>query len=528
RSIPTNPSNEIHLTVALDPRNAAELSQLEAAVIAPQGPEYRNFLSEAQYEARFAPSPQSVASLSDYFAKYGARGFSETADRLGLSFAVPVRGVEDSLGVKFVDFRGADGRLHYTALGTPVLPPAIARVVAGIGGLTNSANGVFHPLARSVATGHSLRAQGIPRFVIDNATGEQWFVGSDYTQVYGVSKLFPGPVQPSNASFAGKEAVATILMSSYNQSSNLDLPPFDPSVVSQYFNDTFASSWPHPVVEGVPVNVSGVTPPLPGNYSGRNDTTFDESENSLDLEMAGSLAPGATIVNFYFAGSLIASSSANPSEGDVADYFAQCLSSALSHNYAPAQLAAVSGSFGLPDLNDSLWNVELGHAAVTGVTVVAASGDQGDAPAAASGGLEGQWPGWPASAAFDTNGTIAVGGVSLNLAGGSTGTYTSGSAPTGFDSNITRISNSSAWWDSTQGYGNFTGSEGGVSSVYPEPSWQFHSAAQSPIVNATVTQGGSLGRSEPDVSFTANTTLVYDSADANGTYFDVLEGTSVA
>ena len=69
-----------------------------------------------------------------------------------------------------------------------------------------------------------------------------------------------------------------------------------------------------------------------------------------------------------------------------------------------------------------------------------------------------------------------------------------------------------------------------MSPVYPEPLWQFASAAQPAVVNATVLQGAlGLGRSGPDVAMPGNATIVTDYANASeGVFFDLLEGTSVA
>ena len=155
-------------------------------------------------------------------------------------------------------------------------------------------------------------------------------------------------------------------------------------------------------------------PPLPMSLGALNDTTQDEYENSLDLEMAGSMAPGAALYNFYFNGSLMV----NPAEtvGALADDFALDLGAALDYNYAPQRLAVVSGSFGLPDQNDSLWDSELEEAAALGVTIVCASGDQGNAP----GSLDPPRLGpsrVAGTAAFTDSGSVSVGGVTLTMTG---------------------------------------------------------------------------------------------------------------
>ncbi|MGA7923673.1 MAG: S8 family serine peptidase, partial [Thermoplasmata archaeon] len=251
-------------------------------------------------------------------------------------------------------------------------------------------------------------------------------------------------------------------------------------------------------------------------------------ENSLDVEMAGSLAPGATITTFYFSSTLYYPN-ATVTNGDIADDFAMTLAAALNYTFANASLAAVTNSYGLPDLNDSLWDAELEHAAAIGVTVVAASGDQGNAPSSLSGRFQGQWPTWPGTAAFDDWGTVAVGGVTPVLQGTPSGTF---NAQTGvlndsFDTSVGGFSSTTAWYDAEGS--SVSGTEGGGSPIIPEPDWQFDSGAQSAIANGSSVEGlTTLGRSEPDVSFAANTTIAYISEFENSTYFTVLEGTSIA
>jgi subtilase family serine protease len=523
------PDRLVTLTVALEPRDATALTSLDASLGANGD---SRFLTESQFEARFSPSDGNVSKVLGYFAGFGAREIRVTSDRLGLTFELPAGRAASALGIDWSVYATApSGAPVYTATADPRLPAALAPMVAGIGGLTNAFNARLSASARTFAAHVPVARLGArpTEFVRDASSGEFLYLGSDYAQAYGETRLFPGYGSIAGATFPTGEAVATILMSGYNATANVDLPPWDPAVILAYFNDTFPSNWPHPTLLGVPVSFGGRTPPPPGSFGTRADDTANEAENSLDLEMAGSTAPGARLANFYIAGSLDASPTSNLTVGDLADGFATALGAALAYNYSPQRLAAVTNSYGLPDLNDPLWNTELAHAAALGVTVLASSGDQGDAPDRLSGRFQGPWPTWPASAAFAGSGAVAVGGTSLVLEGRPTGTFAGGNLNDPFDSSVRGIAQQSAYWDTSGGPGNFSGSEGGASVVYSEPAWQMHSAAQPMIVNATVTQRlGRLDRAEPDVAFAANSTIAYISANSSGIFFDVLGGTSVA
>jgi subtilase family serine protease len=524
---------EISLTLAYP--HPASLSRFLSAVEDPASPMYRAYLTHAQFESTFAPTASSASTVVAGLDAAGAKDVAVAPDRLSVMGKLTVSEVDALFGVRMVDFGIADGSPLYTALGTATLPSDLQGLVSGISGLSNAAD---LRLSLNLAAGRlaavSAHAHDT-QFIVNNSTGEQWSIGSDFTQAFQATGLFPGNtsvVNPLNATYPSGVAIATLLASGYNATTSNNTPPWDPAVIHAYFNDTFqndspSTKWPQGNLTGVPVTVAGDTPPLPGNFTNGTDDTLNEFENSLDLEMAGSLAPGAPLYNFYFGGNLLVGAI---SDADAASYFDLDLASALSYNYTPAHLGVVSASFGITDLNDSTWNHELQEAAATGVTVVASSGDQGNAPDSLSGRGNGQWLVWPASAAFNTSGVLSVGGVSLGFTGTPNGWVNATNISVAYDPTLGHITNVSAWWSTNGGPGTYEGTEGGASVVYPEPSWQFGSAAQPNIVNATVVQGASaLGRSGPDLAFPANATIAYVEANSTGTIFGtVLEGTSIA
>jgi subtilase family serine protease len=524
---PLGASDPVLLTLTLASPRSVAFSEFLSAVENPRSPLYRHFLSYPEYVSEFAPSPSVSSAVAATLSTYGGRSVTVFPDRSSVTVLLTPPEVRSLLGVQLVEYGHAGAFPLYTAEGSVSLPAELRGLVTGVSGLSDRSDAGFTLHLAGSAPRPLPARSSVGSFVYNTTSGSDWFVGSDYTQLFGATQLFPGAGSVPNATFPQKVAIATLLAGGYNATTAQNLPPWDPAVVGTYFNETFPTSWPAPRVAGVPVTIGTVTPPPPGSFGGLNDSTLDEFENSLDLEMAGSMAPGASVFNFYLPGSLLENP---PFYSALADDFAQALSDALAYNYSTARLAVVSGSFGLPDLNDSAWNQELLAAAATGVTVVAASGDQGNAPDQLTERDDGPWPVWPASAAFNGSGTLSVGGVSLSVSGVPTAVYNgSGSLDLEYDSNITGVTSLSAWYDNG-GSGPVAGTEGGASVVFPEPSWQFHSAAQPAVVNATVLQGAStLGRTGPDVALAGNNTIATVVANATGgVFFEVLEGTSVA
>jgi subtilase family serine protease len=526
---PVAGTSDVTLTFSLRTSDPSGLAQLLAAQQDPASPEYRHFLSEPEFAREYEPSPTALVTVESGLRGAGGGSIVPTPDRLGVGAEFSVASAEALLGVRMVAYPTPAGGFAYTSVGTPRLPAALASLVSGVDGLAGGS--VAAPSGLSVVDPPS-PVGGSPSQFVGSGAGSpvDWYVGSDFAQAYNATQLWPGNGSVPNATYPTHLAIATLLASGYDANNSTVLPPWDPTVVEAYFNDTLAPGWPHPNVTGVPVNVSGAPnpPPPPGSFHGATDSSLDEYENSLDLEMAGSLAPGSSLYNFYFSGAVLA----NPltSLSDVANDFADDLAAALSYDYAPANLTAVSCSFGLPDLNDSLWDTELLHSAAIGVTVVAASGDQGDAPAALTGRGESPSPLWPATAAFNTSGVMSVGGATVVVGGTPTATYNGSPLEPTFDANVTGVNGTSVWYDTSQGPGNYAGTEGGISSVYPEPYWQLHSAAQPEIANTSVLEGATyLGRAGPDVGFPANRTIAYVFANVtNVIFFTILEGTSVA
>ncbi len=516
----------ISVTLTLEGRDPSALDGFLRLVEDPASPDFDHFLTPKEFEATFSPTPAAAQEAAAVLSSAGGRDVAIAPDRLTVTGVLPAATVGSLFGVSLVAVGEQNGVPLYTAVGSPSLPPGLQGVVSGIGGLSNLANVDLSYGLERIAPVRFLGGDGVPAYIEGNTSGAQWFLGSDFTEALGASELFPGSGTP-NATFPTHVAVATLLVGGWNETYDVNLPPWNPAVVHWYLNSTLGPGWPISNVTGVPVTIGGVTPPLPGPSNSTNDSTDDSIENSLDLEMVGSLAPGAPVYNFYFAGSFLAG---GVPLSDIADDFGLELSDALSYNYSPARLGVVSGSFGLPDTNDSAWNSALQMAAATGVTLVMASGDQGNAPDSLSGRSDGQWPDWPASAAFNDSGSIAVGGVTLTLSGPTAGWYNSTGFEVEFDANTTGIASVVTWYDTTGGPGNIAGSEGGMSQVYSEPIWQFDSAAQPSIANASVLEGlSTLNRAEPDVAFPANDTIVAWYENSTGAIFGFwLEGTSIA
>ncbi|GLQ92868.1 S53 family peptidase [Dyella acidisoli] len=222
------------------------------------------------------------------------------------------------------------------------------------------------------------------------------------------------------------------------------------SDLSQYFSSLGISNPPKVVA----VSVAGGQ-----NQPGGGDADI---EVGLDIEVAGALAPGATIAVYF---------SPNTDQG----FYEAISQAAHDTTYKPS---VMSISWGGPEDNWSsqsrtAMETALQDAAALGVTVVSAAGDNGSSDGVSDGKVHVDFP---ASSPY----SLACGGTTL-VANGQT------------------IQSEVVWNDTASNEGA-TG--GGVSIEYPLPTWQ-------QTANVPTTASGSTGRGVPDVAGNADPATGY-------------------
>ena len=214
-----------------------------------------------------------------------------------------------------------------------------------------------------------------------------------------------------------------------------------------------------------------------------------DGEVVLDIEVAGAIAPGASIVA-YFA----------PNGTD--QNFLDALTTAIQD--AKNKPSVISISWGGPESASTAafmqqFDAALQSAAMLGITVCTAAGDDGAADENAN-----AWDGqphvdFPSSSPW----ALACGGTSLTASGGAISSET--------------VWNQHAADPQSQGFGA-TG--GGISQFFPVPAYQ-----QGLTLPAPAGTGGKAGRGVPDVAGDADPSTGYD-IQVDGQFFQGFGGTS--
>ena len=145
---------QLELDVVLAGQDPAGLAQTVAAVSTPGSPDYRHYLSAAQYAAQFGPSPAEVAQVSSTLRSQGLTvGTPEPGSAL-LPVSGTVSVVSAALGTPLESVK-APGASSRTIVNTapPQIPASLGGAVTGVVGL----DGVFqeHAMIKQAPAGTS-------------------------------------------------------------------------------------------------------------------------------------------------------------------------------------------------------------------------------------------------------------------------------------------------------------------------------------------------------------------------------------
>jgi len=387
--------------------------------------------------------PLSVRSYAAAVAYFRDRGLTVTQTdpyRLTVDIAGSASQVGAAFGTRLLGGT-FQGRPVVLPAVPPSLPASLEAEVAGVVGLSSGFSTFsfqLDPASSATTTTGAVRPAG-PSEMTPALARDLYNLSS----LYNLSGGHNGTTYPIGTS------IAVVLWGE----------GYAPSDLQTFFSTSqyYWSGFPAPNITPDPVD--GALSP--------SDSAVDSpdaravTELTLDIEWAASIAPGAKIYAVY------APDGPAPSYSPTNTALTDALQAAINLN-----VSVISMSFGTTESTDtglvSAWAPLLNEAESRGITVLAATGDTGgdtsDQPSC-SGSVA---PEYPSSSPQ----VVAVGGTAVAVDRPPLGTVTF---------------SETAW----------SGSGGGFSTQFPEPSWQQH------------TIGTTSGRGLPDVSATAADNFLY-------------------
>jgi hypothetical protein len=256
------PSTTLHLTIGLPLRNRAESHSLADAVSNPASPNYRHYLTPAQYQARFSPSAHDYRAVLA-FARNAHFTISHTvASRTVVAVDASVADVERALHVTIQVRRRPDRSVFYAPSNEPAL--ALQTPILHIQGLDNLM--VPHPATTS-AVALNAHTQARRRGIPDAGHGPGGaYAGQDFHDAYAWAATNNGTGQCLGL-FEIHSSFFPTDIASYQ--SAFGLPSLTPQVV---------------LVDG---------------YNGVPVISNGEEETALDIEVGEAMSPGLFDISVF-------------------------------------------------------------------------------------------------------------------------------------------------------------------------------------------------------------------------------------
>ena len=385
-------------------RDAAGAQALVTAVSTPGSAQYRHYLTDSQWIARFAPTQASVASAETWLRQEGFKVGAVPSDRLFIPASGSAAQVENAFGTTLGNF-SVNGKTLRLANSTLSIPRSIAGVVSGVVGVNQSmaTNDLSQQLAAPASKTASPTQEPPPPAAFKNPQPCSAYFGQkvDTTDHASLYAPFTSPQPYDICGYKPAQLEGAYGLTSGITSGTADGHGVKIAIVDAYDSPTLladAQRYFNSNDPSIPLTKSQFTNKKPSSI-GNEDVCGASGwypEQALDVESEHTMAPGAHII---FVG--------------AADCFDNSLLDAV-NTAITSGASAVSDSWGdaLGDLlTDAATKAAFDNtfmlANSTGVSVLFSSGDDGDN--FADFGMT--VPDYPATSPFIT----AVGGTSLEV-----------------------------------------------------------------------------------------------------------------
>ena len=420
----STPLQSITMYFSRTQQQQSDLDALIAAQQDPSSPQYHQWLTPADFGARFGLADADIAKTQTWLESQGFSVTSVSPSRNSITFSGTAATVGSAFGAPIHRY-ALNGESHIAPSADLSLPSALAGIVSDVRGVSD-----FRPRPKvRYGNGAAFR----PNFT-SAQTGNHFLTPGDVAIIYDIKTAY-------GAGFNGQGV--TIAIMGQSAIVNTDITKFQ-TAIGQTANAPTSILVPNSGASQV--------------YSG------DQSESSLDLEYATGIAPGATIDFVYVGANLTAS---------VFD----SLTWAIQNRIAP--ILNISYGECEPELGQTQYtslNATLQQAAAQGQTIVSAAGDDGstdcygstnDAATAQALAVD-----FPSSSQYVT----AVGGTEFPAAAVAAGTNTYFSAAASTDTIVSALSYipEGVWNDDSASFPTdpLSAGGGGVSVFTSAPSWQ--------------------------------------------------------
>ncbi len=464
-----DPNSTIGFRVYLGWNNPDAVQALAQAVSDPHSSSYGHYLTPAQFRQQFAPSQAQVGAVQSWLRSQGFQVEYTPTNNHYVSAEGTVAQAATAFGANF-DMYTYQGLTVRSPSADISIPASLAGIVSGVIGLDDS--------AQFVHTNHTTGdAVPPPAFVSAQPCSQYWGEkqATGFTNPYGSGTL---PYAPCG--YTPQQIKGAYGISGYDGSGQTV------AIIDAYAAPTIAddvNQWS--INRGLPTLTGNQLTQVvaPGTYhhpekGQKQDPQGWYGEETLDVEAVHGMAPAAKIV---YVGAPNNFQDLDAALNEVVDkHLAQIVTNSYGND-----TELVPRGYILPQEDTIL------QGAVEGIGIYFSSGDNSDESL-----VEGyRTTDWPASSPFVT----AVGGTSLAV--GANNDYL---FETGWGTTTSSWKSATSSWSPAAPGSWIYGAGGGVSMIFPEPSYQ-----QGVVPNGVFTAQGRTGRAVPDISAFADPNTGY-------------------
>ena len=262
----------LDLEVILALNNRDQLNQLQTDLQNPDSPDYRKWLTPAEFADRFGPTPEQMQAVEDWLTGAGMQVTSSDPIARTVRFSATYSVVKAALQIRIM----TDGR-DYANVGDPNVPTELARVIVSIEGLTSQVPAPNDPNTDAIVSSCTSN-KGEPPC---NTT--PFFGPGDLYTFYDETPILNG----GNLGTGGEGSPADCIAMPENGSVN-------PTALTNFVNQftglptQLPSGMLPPIALTTVVPPGGSTPGLPG-----------DNEPYLDIEWSHAVSPDTPIRVYY-------------------------------------------------------------------------------------------------------------------------------------------------------------------------------------------------------------------------------------
>jgi trimeric autotransporter adhesin len=276
---PSTQLRNVLLVLSRSKEQQAELDSLMAAQLDKNSPDYHRWLTPEEYNRRFGPADSDIAAIVAWLQSHGLNVGAGDISGTNIAFSGSVSQIEKAFRLSMHAFQ-RNGSDYLANVTEPKIPTALATVVTGVARLSTyapishrakSRPGMFQPGSGFTPTDSASR---IPQPELTTSGPFLWITPADAATMYDTPNSYNAAFS-SGASYTGQGVTIGIG----------GVADINPSTVVNYRNRFLNGNMTAPTI----TNIDG------------SATIGDATDEAyIDNELAGGLAPGATI-HFYTA-----------------------------------------------------------------------------------------------------------------------------------------------------------------------------------------------------------------------------------